>query len=244
MNPDINWAIRQKAPASCKHVLLVLANRADRNHSCYPSLTRISSDTGLDRSTVTRCITQLLDMGLLLREKRGIQTNIYRLPVGAPRNQVVVAPRNQEQVQDAPSCTTPLVAPRHQGRRTTPPKVVAPRATEPKVEPKGTQKGDRDVPAGLGEFHSVVLSETQSAKLHAKFNGNFQRYLDRLDRYSQTHPKEFKKYESHYAVLLSWYDRDIAEGKLKPEIPGTNGHYTTEEIAEATERLRKGGVRI
>ena len=99
LNKDIDWALQQKAPPSCKHILLVLANRTDKNHSCYPSLTKICDDTGLDRSTVSRCMAQLLDLGLITREKRGILTNIYVLQIGAPCN--------YKEAHHAPSSTTP-----------------------------------------------------------------------------------------------------------------------------------------
>lgn len=65
----------------------------------------------------------------------------------------------------------------------------------------------------FGEFQSVKLSEAEADKLRIRLNGKFDHYIDRLDRYSKTHPKKFKAYESHYAVLLNWLDRDQTEGK-------------------------------
>lgn len=141
MNKDIDWAIQQVAPPSCKHVLMVLANRADRNHQCFPSLSSISSDTGLNRVTVTRCIMQLLELGLLLRTKRGIDSNLYTLPVGAPCN--------HPQLHHATTEHEGVVAPCNLSSCTTTLPVVAPCSTEPPIEPKGTQKGegkDRELP--------------------------------------------------------------------------------------------------
>lgn len=113
---------------------MVLANRSNKNHQCFPSLTSISSDTGLNRVTVTRCITQLLELGLIGRAKRGIDSNLYTL--------LVVAPRNQRQRQGAPTDRRSVVAPRSAGSSTMQPSVVAPRSMEPPIEPKVNPKGD------------------------------------------------------------------------------------------------------
>jgi len=80
-NRAINWAVRQKVPPTAKLVLMVLANYADREkYQCYPSLTRLRDDTGLNRVTVTRCITQLVDEGVVSREQRqNSQTTVYTL---------------------------------------------------------------------------------------------------------------------------------------------------------------------
>jgi uncharacterized protein YdaU (DUF1376 family) len=75
------------------------------------------------------------------------------------------------------------------------------------------------VPLTLGEFQSVILTPDEHEKLKAKLNGSFDNLVARLDRYSRTAPAKFRKYISHYAVLLSWHDKDIAEGKVKPSKP-------------------------
>ncbi len=82
------------------------------------------------------------------------------------------------------------------------------------------QKGKGNAPPALiahGEFGAVNLTKEQVLKLTERLNGNFQAFIDRLDRYSQTHPKEFRKYKSHYAVILQWYDRDANDGRIKPD---------------------------
>ncbi len=70
----------------------------------------------------------------------------------------------------------------------------------------------------FGEFQSVRLSQDEHGKLLAKLNGNLDGFIARLDRYSKSSPAKFKKYASHYAVILNWFDRDVAEGKIKPTV--------------------------
>lgn len=64
------------------------------------------------------------------------------------------------------------------------------------------------------EFHAVELTEIEHSKLLGQFSGNLERFINRLDRFSEKNPKQFGKYRSHYAVLLDWYDRDADEGKV------------------------------
>ncbi len=140
---DIDWAIRQKAPAPCKHVLLILANRTNKNHQCFPSLTSIAADTGMDRRTVMRSLNILEGLTLLKRQKRGINSTLYTISVGAERPystknkkpEKVGAERPQDQGPTAPRGTPPLEAERPGGRGTPPLSVGAHRPTEPPIEP-------------------------------------------------------------------------------------------------------------
>ncbi len=59
------WAWQQEITPSQKLVLLSLADRADEEHSCYPSTARLVNDTGLHRETVFDCIRIMESMGIL-----------------------------------------------------------------------------------------------------------------------------------------------------------------------------------
>jgi len=67
----------------------------------------------------------------------------------------------------------------------------------------------------LGEFGNVELTPREIVKLREKLNSHLQGYIDRLDRYGQTNPAKFRKYKSHYAVILNWFERDASEGKIR-----------------------------
>lgn len=67
----ITWAYKtQVRSATCKAVLLVLANYADEEDSSYPSANRISSMTQLANSTVRKALDELEEDGVITREAR------------------------------------------------------------------------------------------------------------------------------------------------------------------------------
>ena len=46
-------------------VLLALADRANKENTCFPSIARVVKDTGMDRKTVMNTINDLIEMGLI-----------------------------------------------------------------------------------------------------------------------------------------------------------------------------------
>ena len=47
-------------------VLLALADRANKENTCFPSIARVVKDTGMDRKTVMNTINDLINLGLVL----------------------------------------------------------------------------------------------------------------------------------------------------------------------------------
>lgn len=150
LNRDIDWAIQQKAPPSCKHVLLVLANRADKNHRCFPSLFSLAEDTGMSRRNVIRCIQNLENLHLIDKQQRGINSTVYTLRVVTPSHhqakntgqRKVVTPGHQKQGQPVTTDKCSVVTGSHPGSDALSPPVVTPCHMEPPIEPKGNPKGD------------------------------------------------------------------------------------------------------
>jgi hypothetical protein len=64
----ITWAWSQFLPATAKLVLLALADHADDEGRCWPSLGRLEMMTGLNRSTITRALSTL-DSALISRDR-------------------------------------------------------------------------------------------------------------------------------------------------------------------------------
>ncbi|WP_406706179.1 helix-turn-helix domain-containing protein [Sodalis sp.] len=60
-----DWAWSLNLPSSQKLLLLSLADRADEQHCCYPSIQRLVSDTGLERKTIGKGINQMIEEGLI-----------------------------------------------------------------------------------------------------------------------------------------------------------------------------------
>ena len=69
-----------------------------------------------------------------------------------------------------------------------------------------------------GQFHNVLLTDNELAKLKEKFNSSFQEKIERLSEYIES---KGKRYSSHYATLLTWDRRDTTGGKYH----GTNAAY-------------------
>lgn len=59
-----SWAWRQKLTSSEKLVLLSMADRAGEEHTCYPSISRMAQDTGLNRKMVLSVLQRLREAGL------------------------------------------------------------------------------------------------------------------------------------------------------------------------------------
>ena len=65
-------------------VYCYLANRADKNGECFPSVRRIAEDLSVDKSTVFRAFIELEENGLLERFPRyhpqgGRRSSLYRI---------------------------------------------------------------------------------------------------------------------------------------------------------------------
>ena len=67
-------------------VLLALADRANKENTCFPSIARVVKDTGMDRKTVMNTINDLIEMGLVLdtgdrkggtNQVRVLKINVY-----------------------------------------------------------------------------------------------------------------------------------------------------------------------
>jgi len=82
----ITWALSQPVPqSSTKFVLVVLANHANADHVCWPSMKYVCESTGQDRKTVLTNIHRLKQLGLIEdtsnRSGQTKQIIVYRLCV-------------------------------------------------------------------------------------------------------------------------------------------------------------------
>ena len=97
------WALKSRVGrSSAKMVLISLADRANENHICFPSIKRLEFDTELNRKTVITSLQYLEKIGLISIKKELGKGNFYTL--------VGVEDRHQNTVQDSTSTnigTTP-----------------------------------------------------------------------------------------------------------------------------------------
>jgi len=79
----IRWAFAQTIPGPEKLVLLVLANHANDERTCFPAMKTIAEETGTSRCNVLRIIPKLEARDLISVEKRithyGKSTHVYTL---------------------------------------------------------------------------------------------------------------------------------------------------------------------
>ena len=73
------WAIPM--PATDKLVLLALANCADDNGQCWPSLDKLGKDTGLHPKSVSRCIRRLKKRKLIETKRRMNSSSVILLKI-------------------------------------------------------------------------------------------------------------------------------------------------------------------
>ena len=62
-----------------KVVLLVLANRANKNFEAWPSIGSIVEQSCMSRSGVKKALRELVDRGLLFKKSRRNRANVYHL---------------------------------------------------------------------------------------------------------------------------------------------------------------------
>jgi hypothetical protein len=77
---------------------------------------------------------------------------------------------------------------------------------------------------GFGEFGMAKLTPEQHAKLLTRLNGNLETYIARFDRWVHEAPSAkvngVKRSDRHaYESILSWFEKDVAEGKVKQKRP-------------------------
>ena len=92
----MNWAWRQMLTTTLKLVLMALADAADDQGVCWPSVSTPVKKCSVSTRTVQRSLRALIDSGLLTAEARrrrdgSSNSNRYRLPIAGGR-QSVTAP--------------------------------------------------------------------------------------------------------------------------------------------------------
>ncbi|MDK2594410.1 helix-turn-helix domain-containing protein [Pseudoalteromonas obscura] len=78
-----DWAWKQDLNASQKLLLLSLADRADEDHCCWPSITRLVKDTRLNEKTIGANLKKLQALGLIrdTGRRKGVtgKVKVYQL---------------------------------------------------------------------------------------------------------------------------------------------------------------------
>ncbi len=82
----------------------------------------------------------------------------------------------------------------------------------------------------FGEFQSVRLTDVESDKLEVKIGAAARDSLiTELDLYSQSNPRAFKKYQSHYATIRNWAKRR-EPGPVQKPLPMTAANISPRDF--------------
>lgn len=104
------WELTLKA--NDKLVLLALADHANDDGECYPSLRKIEAKTGLSKQGLINAIKRLMDLGLIEKQFRtrqdgGQTSNLYTLTLDGVVNEVY-PPSQQDVPPQSTRCTPPV----------------------------------------------------------------------------------------------------------------------------------------
>lgn len=149
----ITWALAQKVDrSSAKFVLVAMANCADADMVCWPSISHLVDATCQDRKTVLENMKRLRDAGFIeaTDEHRGRtgQVAVYRLK--SPENGTAKESQKRDTPKTVPVPKTDLKSPVFPVKESrfsveTVPKTGHGTVNEPSIEPSGKQKKKRAV---------------------------------------------------------------------------------------------------
>ena len=140
-NAALNWAWDQTAPTStAKLVLVALADHANADGECWPSMGSVASLAQCSTRQVSRCIEALEDAGLVSRRRRRgkggrLGGYVYLLPLDRPADtgdQRTPTSSGHERPEDTDDQRTPGASTTGHSRPAPPDTDVR---TEPSVEP-------------------------------------------------------------------------------------------------------------
>lgn len=193
----INWAYKAKTGSpSAKSVLVCLAQYANRECLCWPSITRLAADTELDERTVQRALRRLETIGLVsvTQRRRGriSQSSIYQI-------NVVVA-------------STDAVSGSQEGGGAVSPGVVAEIHPNSKIE-HSVELKDSPIHAQFLEFwlaypRKTGRAEAQIAFFKALTETDHQSILAGVARYTAVagDDPEFIRYPARWLQWRGWED--------------------------------------
>ena len=153
------WAVKQKLPVKQKIVLLMLADRTNKDTGrCDPSIARLADDCGMSETSVKDAIRSLREAGLVVAHSRTIGAvslpNHYELVMGEIQGVGRNAPPNQEDkpVREPDDEETVVSSSPHRAL-TVQPETTAVALSQPSQSKKGTRLPENWVlPRAWGEW--------------------------------------------------------------------------------------------
>ena len=142
-NRAIDWAYEQSiSPMAKKFLLVTLANRANKDFICWPSIRKLAADLGTTKVTIHRYLKELEAEGLIARQSRtrdnGSKTSsVFTVLVPTEYEQ----PRQDHQLNEVVTgASLPLVTPALHPE----PSDINPQENTPHNPPKGDAPSEQD----------------------------------------------------------------------------------------------------
>lgn len=88
-----------------------------------------------------------------------------------------------------------------------------------------------DTHAPLGRFKNVILTQSELDELKAKFPNDYEAKIERLSRYQKS---KGKKYDSHFATLLDWLEKDTANTANNDKDKKSTSSYDIDKLEQIT----------
>ena len=239
---------------TCKFVLIAVANYSDETNKAWPSLGRLAKDTAFDRSTISRALKKLDELGYISRESRlrddgSRSSDMIFLAIGAvqrgscaKQHPPLTAPLGVGAECDGGSGTAPPLEP-SLNLQPKPPlksKKVALRAPDDWPSDFG-EKFWKKYPAGRKTGRLAVIGKL--AAVRRRGNVLWATIDAGLDRYIASNPDpEFTK------GPLVWVNQGCWDDEITIKNGGFNGHRGSRTLQDdslsVTTALRKLGTQV
>lgn len=244
----LGWAFRQECTPTEKLVLLALADQCyGETGQCWPAMETVAVKTGLCRRTVVTKIEGLINRGLVSISRRyedgRKRSHIYTLefhPKPAVEHDLPESTENRcanDDTNEPSDVQTAQVRCANDDILDVQDLHIESGYKQP-VKATGKKKPPVIPLVHLGRFQKVALSEVELEKLTKELGEERRNDLvERLDGYIAS---TGRRYKSHYATILNWNRKDIAEGKYKKNEQARDYVKETEKIDPyIAERRRK-----
>lgn len=162
----VSWALEQIAPMAPKFILVCLANYADENGECWPSIKTMARNAGCGERSVYRYLDELIELGLIEKEERtgkngGRAASRYKLVTKTPSAKLADTPlcqSDQPPIWHTPSANVgipplPLVA-EHIDEPSLEPSITSSSSLEREETSKNPSRVDWQ--ARLAEAHRIA----------------------------------------------------------------------------------------
>lgn len=233
------WAWQQQniSPTQ-KLVLLSMADRSGEDHTCWPSIGRLSLDTGISDRAIQKALAALEAMGLVRRMATSGKVNHYTLVGVCSRemehaDKVECAPATPRTSftpeQDSPPNdvhpTPEADSPHPRTSFTTPPNDVHPESLreslrEP-VKNRGRRTRTRAAPSKqpFGEGGNVLLTDAELQKLRGDYGEErTDEAIEFLDQHIGAR-RAGDPYKSHYMAMRKWVFAALDERRRRQGLP-------------------------